>query len=201
MVQLKEKTLEELKKMASKKKISGRSKMNKSQLIRALSKKKMVGGGSYNIFLCIHFGEIINLTYKQECFKVNELYELNDGRIYMNCSSIVRNIRSPEQHNIIKVFNINDIKIDVPQTYIDYIPSNTNDFKKKRKFGNFVIRIPSETNSNTNIYLDVNENKNVIEPIPELNQSIIKNANKFEIIQNMFEKNQRNNKNNKRKQI
>jgi hypothetical protein len=34
MVQLKERTLEELKKMASKKKIIGRSKMNKSQLIR-----------------------------------------------------------------------------------------------------------------------------------------------------------------------
>ncbi len=49
MAQLKEKTLEELKKMASKKKIEGRSKMNKAQLIRALSKctsksKKMVGG-------------------------------------------------------------------------------------------------------------------------------------------------------------
>ncbi len=51
MVQLKEKTLEELKKMASKKKISGRSKMNKAQLVRALSKytsKKMVGGDPEN---------------------------------------------------------------------------------------------------------------------------------------------------------
>lgn len=40
MVQLKEKTVEELRKMASKKKIEGRSKMNKAQLIRALSKIK-----------------------------------------------------------------------------------------------------------------------------------------------------------------
>ncbi len=40
-----EKTVEELRKMASKKKIEGRSKMNKAQLIRALSKsKKKVGG-------------------------------------------------------------------------------------------------------------------------------------------------------------
>jgi hypothetical protein len=43
MVQLKEKTVEELRKMASKKKIEGRSKMNKAQLVRALSKMK--GGG------------------------------------------------------------------------------------------------------------------------------------------------------------
>jgi hypothetical protein len=40
MVQLKEKTIEELRKMASKRKIEGRSKMNKSQLVRALSKIK-----------------------------------------------------------------------------------------------------------------------------------------------------------------
>jgi hypothetical protein len=46
MVQLKEKTLEELKKMASKKKIEGRSKMNKAQLVRALSKSKKMRGGA-----------------------------------------------------------------------------------------------------------------------------------------------------------
>lgn len=46
MVQLKEKTLEELKKMASKKKIEGRSKMNKAQLVRALSKSKKMTGGA-----------------------------------------------------------------------------------------------------------------------------------------------------------
>ncbi len=39
MVELKEKTVEELRKMASKKKIEGRSKMNKAQLVRALQKK------------------------------------------------------------------------------------------------------------------------------------------------------------------
>ncbi len=50
MVELKEKTVEELRKMASKKKIEGRSKMNKAQLVRALQKKslpkkrKMKGG-------------------------------------------------------------------------------------------------------------------------------------------------------------
>ena len=48
MVQLKEKTVEELRKMASKKKIEGRSKMNKAQLVRALSKMK--GGGNNNPF-------------------------------------------------------------------------------------------------------------------------------------------------------
>ena len=48
MVQLKEKTLEELKKMASKKKIEGRSKMNKAQLLRALSKSKKMRGGGLN---------------------------------------------------------------------------------------------------------------------------------------------------------
>ncbi len=36
MVELKEKTVEELRKMTSKKKIEGRSKMNKAQLVRAL---------------------------------------------------------------------------------------------------------------------------------------------------------------------
>ena len=50
MVELKEKTVKELRKMASKKKIEGRSKMNKTQLVRALQKKslpkkrKMKGG-------------------------------------------------------------------------------------------------------------------------------------------------------------
>ncbi len=39
MIELKEKTVEELRKMASKKKIEGRSKMNKAQLVRALQKK------------------------------------------------------------------------------------------------------------------------------------------------------------------
>ncbi len=39
MVELKNKTVEELRKMASRKKIEGRSKMNKSELIRALKKK------------------------------------------------------------------------------------------------------------------------------------------------------------------
>ncbi len=39
MVELKEKTVEELRKMASRKKIEGRSKMNKAELVRALKKK------------------------------------------------------------------------------------------------------------------------------------------------------------------
>ncbi len=43
MVELNDKTVEELRKMASKKKIEGRSKMNKADLVRAL-KKKMKGG-------------------------------------------------------------------------------------------------------------------------------------------------------------
>ncbi len=42
MVELKEKTVEELRKMASKKKIEGRSKMNKAQLVRALQKNHQV---------------------------------------------------------------------------------------------------------------------------------------------------------------
>ncbi len=46
MVQLTEKSVEELRKMASKKKIKGRSKMNKAQLVRALSKKKKMIGGA-----------------------------------------------------------------------------------------------------------------------------------------------------------
>ncbi len=46
MVQLTEKSVEELRKMASKKKIKGRSKMNKTQLVRALSKKKKMMGGA-----------------------------------------------------------------------------------------------------------------------------------------------------------
>ncbi len=45
MVQLEKKSLEELRKMASKKKIGGRSKMNKTQLVRALSNKKLMRGG------------------------------------------------------------------------------------------------------------------------------------------------------------
>ncbi len=48
MIELKDKTVEELRKMASKKKIEGRSKMNKAELVRALKKKisskKMKGG-------------------------------------------------------------------------------------------------------------------------------------------------------------
>ncbi len=50
MVELKEKTVEELRKMASRKKIEGRSKMNKAQLVSALKKctttkkRKMKGG-------------------------------------------------------------------------------------------------------------------------------------------------------------
>lgn len=48
MVELKDKTVEELRKMASRKKIEGRSKMNKAELVRALKKttstKKMKGG-------------------------------------------------------------------------------------------------------------------------------------------------------------
>ncbi len=49
MVDLKNKTVEELRKMASKKKIEGRSKMNKAELVKALKKKitkrkKMRGG-------------------------------------------------------------------------------------------------------------------------------------------------------------
>ncbi len=39
MVELKEKTVEELRKMASRKKIEGRSKMNKEELVKALKKK------------------------------------------------------------------------------------------------------------------------------------------------------------------
>ncbi len=39
MVELKDKTVEELRKMASRKKIEGRSKMNKTELVRALKKK------------------------------------------------------------------------------------------------------------------------------------------------------------------
>ncbi len=47
MVDLKDKTVEELRKMASKKKIEGRSKMNKAELITALKKKtsKKIKGG------------------------------------------------------------------------------------------------------------------------------------------------------------
>ncbi len=48
MVDLKDRTVEELRKIASKKKIEGRSKMNKAELVRALKKKtsskKMKGG-------------------------------------------------------------------------------------------------------------------------------------------------------------
>ena len=48
MVELKEKTVEELRKMASKKKVEGRSKMNKTELVKALKKsikrRKMNGG-------------------------------------------------------------------------------------------------------------------------------------------------------------
>lgn len=52
MVELKEKTVEELRKMASRKKIEGRSKMNKAQLVRALQKckttteKRKIKGGA-----------------------------------------------------------------------------------------------------------------------------------------------------------
>ncbi len=42
MVELKDKTVEELRKMASKKKIEGRSKMNKAELVRALKKKTLI---------------------------------------------------------------------------------------------------------------------------------------------------------------
>jgi hypothetical protein len=47
MVDLKDKTVEELRKMAFKKKIKGRSKMNKAELVRALKKKtqKKIKGG------------------------------------------------------------------------------------------------------------------------------------------------------------
>ncbi len=47
MVDLKDKTVEELRKMASKKKIEGRSKMNKAELVRVLKKKtsKKIKGG------------------------------------------------------------------------------------------------------------------------------------------------------------
>lgn len=49
MVELKEKTVKELRKIASKKKVEGRSKMNKADLVKALKKsikkRKMNGGG------------------------------------------------------------------------------------------------------------------------------------------------------------
>ena len=47
MTELKDKTVEELRKMASRKKIEGRSKMNKAELIRALKKKSTCSNRLY----------------------------------------------------------------------------------------------------------------------------------------------------------
>jgi hypothetical protein len=71
MVELKDKTVEELRKMASRKKIEGRSKMNKSELVRALKKKnsskKMKGGenGLSNNLI----GEIYKYTSCKDFFR------------------------------------------------------------------------------------------------------------------------------------
>ncbi len=69
MVELKNKSVEELKKMASKKKIVGRSKMNKAQLVRALSKMK--GGVMSNNNLKKSFNNITSPNINK---KTNDFY-------------------------------------------------------------------------------------------------------------------------------
>ncbi len=76
MAQLKEKSLEELKKMASKKKIEGRSKMNKAQLVRALSKcisKKMIGGA------ILSKDDIDNMILHPEQYIINMYSSMDNG--------------------------------------------------------------------------------------------------------------------------
>ncbi len=63
--------LEELKKMASKNKIEGRSKMNKIQLVRALSKnKKMLGGALNNEQIT----SLVNRDYQQNPLYLSGIY-------------------------------------------------------------------------------------------------------------------------------
>jgi hypothetical protein len=94
MVQLKEKTVEELRKMASKKKIEGRSKMNKAQLVKALSKKKKMVGGA------LTDAEIEGL--KQRDYESNPLYLCMDTELdnYSNIINIINSIVKLDDENL-----------------------------------------------------------------------------------------------------
>ncbi len=95
MVELKDKTVEELRKMASRKKIEGRSKMNKSELVRALKKKttstkktlkrRKMKGGVYNFQRYLDVEEhviagtyvgIINISFRNELDDINTFEQL-----------------------------------------------------------------------------------------------------------------------------
>ena len=94
MVQLTEKSVEDLRKMASKKKIKGRSKMNKTQLIDALSKKKkMIGGGLTN-------DEIDLLTARN--YRENRMYYIGMFSREPNFSDESKRIISVSRYNHVR---------------------------------------------------------------------------------------------------
>ncbi len=99
MVELKDKTVEELRKMASKKKIEGRSKMNKAELVRALKKKtstkKMKGG----------MNRLPNNV-------IREIY-----KYYINCKDFFRYVSK------LNKVTLNNINWDnMPEIPIDFAP-------------------------------------------------------------------------------
>ena len=99
MVEFKEKTIEELRKMASRKKIEGRSKMNKAQLVKALNKisysKKMKGGMSF---------------IKNNIFNLDDKFSLSNGqqKTYMSqIEDVIKeykeNVEKKKQNQVIMI--------------------------------------------------------------------------------------------------
>ncbi len=123
MVELKEKTVEELRKMASKKKIEGRSKMNKAELIRALKKtssskkimkRRKMKGGALNeeqVQSLINRFRVLSGSYNPEPLYLVEVSHLGYGRTmphseYNNSNTILRRSDEPIYITIRKITNV-----------------------------------------------------------------------------------------------
>ncbi len=124
MVELNDKTVEELRKMASRKKIEGRSKMNKAQLVRALKKcsltkktvkrRKMKGGALTDE----EFFYLVNRNYTDEDpnplyfsgYNVEKYGRADPGNIHFRVVDVEEDVMrdDPESVLTIQIRHIND---------------------------------------------------------------------------------------------
>ncbi len=163
MKNLKELNINELKKLASKKNIGGRSKMNKDELIKNLNNlNKMKGGDNNNINRTKYKGKYLNLNDIDKIMK-----EIKSG----NGNYFYGSIFNPDFYE--KIMDMNFVRIENENFFVGKNNKGENIIEKKNSkrilqftlSGNYIIA-PNENN----LYLidnviyeisDIMENSNV----------------------------------------
>jgi hypothetical protein len=151
-----EKTVEELKKMASKKKIEGRSKMNKAALVRALKKssksKKMRGGN--NVFSGQDLESLKNRDLKKNPLFYFESLDFGTGPPRQFIAGWVSNIKNNGPNDVIitlvngQQLNISvgsDISLLKTQSFISRNDERLFDYLI-RSYDNLMTRVSSLPN-------------------------------------------------------